>query len=114
MKANGVQVIDNDPEPPMVHPKSTHGVLMQLVEKSPNATQANRAGQVPDSSGVTGIVSYKCTVVFVKNVEHAIKSYEKLGLKLTFNLQNKAAGIIQAGFFLPAGGLIELIGPLDP
>jgi hypothetical protein len=47
----------------MVHPKSTHGVLMQLVEKPADAPRATKEGQVPDTSGVTGIVSYKCTVV---------------------------------------------------
>ena len=33
LKANGVRVIEDDPTHIMVHPKSTHGVLMQLVEK---------------------------------------------------------------------------------
>ena len=50
----------------------------------------------------------------MKNIEEAIESYQKLGLKLHFNIDNKAANIIQAGFFLRAGGLIELIGPRDP
>ena len=31
----------------------------------------------------------------------------------TFNFPNEAAGIVQAGFFLKGGGLIELIGPID-
>jgi hypothetical protein len=30
----------------------------------------------------------------------------------TFNFKNEAAGIVQAGFFLKGGGLIELIGPV--
>ena len=29
-----------------------------------------------------------------------------------FNFKNEAAGIVQAGFFLKGGGLIELIGPM--
>jgi predicted nuclease with RNAse H fold len=82
MKSNGVRVIETDPTHIMVHPKSTHGILMQLVEKAPDAPRATKAGQVPDTSGVAGIVSYKCTVVFVKDTEAAIKSYEALGLKL--------------------------------
>ena len=32
MKSNGVRVIETDPTHIMVHPKSTHGILMQLVE----------------------------------------------------------------------------------
>jgi catechol 2,3-dioxygenase-like lactoylglutathione lyase family enzyme len=82
MKANGVRIIETDPTHIMVHPKSTHGVLLQLVEKDPNAPRATKAGQVPDTSGVVGIVSYKCTVVFVKDAAKAIESYEALGLKL--------------------------------
>eukprot|EP00747_Dinoflagellata_sp_TGD_P179604 gnl/TRDRNA2_/TRDRNA2_30658_c0_seq1.p1 gnl/TRDRNA2_/TRDRNA2_30658_c0~~gnl/TRDRNA2_/TRDRNA2_30658_c0_seq1.p1 ORF type:complete len:294 (-),score=65.68 gnl/TRDRNA2_/TRDRNA2_30658_c0_seq1:44-925(-) len=114
MKGNGVRVIEDDPARIMVHPQSTHGILMQLVEKPKSAPLANKAGQVPDKSGVTGIVSYKCTLVMVKNVEEAISSYEKLGLKLTFKAPNKGAGIVQAIFLLKGGGLIELVGPLDP
>lgn len=114
MKSNGVRVIEDDPTHIMVHPKSTHGILMQLVEKRPDATTATRAGQVPDTSGVTGIVSYKCTVVFVLDVDVAVASYQKLGLKLTFKIKNEKAGIWQAGFFLPGGGMIELIAPQDP
>lgn len=82
MKANGVRVIETDPTHIMVHPKSTHGILMQLVEKEAGAPRATKAGQVPDTSGVVGIVSYKCTVVFVKDTTKAIKSYEALGLRL--------------------------------
>ena len=113
MKENGVRVIEDDPTHIMVHPKSTHGVLMQLVEKPANASRRNKAGQVPDTSGVTGIVSFKCCVIFVKDTKAAIASYERLGLRLTFEFENKAAGIVQAGFFLKGGGLIELIGPVD-
>lgn len=69
---------------------------------------------MPDTSGITGIVSYKCTVVFVKDADAAIQSYKALGLKPTFRFENEGHGIIQAGFFLKGGGLIELIGPLDP
>lgn len=116
LKENGVKVIDNDPHQIMVHPKSTHGVLMQLVEKAPDASRATKTGNVPDTSGLHGsIVSYKCTVVFVNDVDEGIASYKKLpGLKLGFDLKNKATGIRQAGFFLKGGGMIELIGPLDP
>ena len=113
MKENGVRVIEDDPTHIMVHPKSTHGVLMQLVEKPANASRRNKAAQVPDTSGVTGIVSFKCCVIFVKDTKAAIASYERLGLRLTFEFENKAAGIVQAGFFLKGGGLIELIGPVD-
>merc|ERR1719221_1650848 len=98
----------------MVHPKSTHGILMQLTEKPAAATRADKAGQVPDTSNVTGIVSYKCTVVFVKNIDDGVASYEKLGLKLSAKISNEAAGVIQAIFPLRGGGLIELIGPKDP
>ena len=82
MKGNGVRVIEDDPTHIMVHPKSTHGILLQLVEKEPDAPKATKAGQVPDTSGVVGIVSYKCTVVFVKDIETAINSYKALGLDL--------------------------------
>ena len=34
-------------------------------------------------------------------------------VRRTFNFPNEAAGIVQAGFFLKGGGLIELIGPID-
>ena len=34
-------------------------------------------------------------------------------MRRTFNFPNEAAGIVQAGFFLKGGGLIELIGPID-
>ena len=57
LKANGVRVIEDDPTHIMVHPKSTHGVLMQLVEKDPDAPEAIAAGQVPNSSSATGIES---------------------------------------------------------
>jgi methylmalonyl-CoA/ethylmalonyl-CoA epimerase len=50
MKSNGVRVIE-DRSFIKVHPKSTHGILMQLVEKTPDATTANKAHQVPDTSG---------------------------------------------------------------
>ena len=40
MKGNGVRVIEDDPTHIMVHPKSTHGILMQLVEKEPDAPKA--------------------------------------------------------------------------
>merc|ERR1712037_523394 len=104
MKGNGVQLVEDDPAHIMVHPKSTHGVLMQLVEKAPNAPRATKAGQaVPDTSNAKGIVSYKCTVIFVKDVDKAIASYTKLGLRLHFNIKNKAAGIRQGGFFLRGG-----------
>ncbi len=46
MKSNGVRVIEN-PTQTLVHPKSTHGILMQLVEKAPDAPTGTRAGQVP-------------------------------------------------------------------
>ena len=36
----------------MVHPRSTHGILMQLVEKEADAPKATKTGQVPDTSGV--------------------------------------------------------------
>jgi len=114
MKGNGVHVFEADPAHTLVHPKSTHGVLMQLVEKPPGAPRRNKAGQVPDTSGVTGIVSYKCTLVYVRDIAEAVASYERLGLRLTFRHENKAAGVVQAGFFLRGGGLIELVGPADP
>merc|ERR1712125_1863 len=104
MKSNGVNIIDSDPNRIMIHPQSTHGVLMQLTEKPADAPRATKAGQVPDTSGLMGkIVSYKCTVVFVKDIDAAIKSYEKLGLKNTFRLPNKKGGVVQAGFFLKGG-----------
>jgi len=112
MKSNGVKVIEGVQT--LVSPKSTHGILFQLVEKPASAPKRNKAGQVPDQSGVTGIVSYKCTVIFVADVDEAVSDYEKLGLKLTFKIENKKAKICQAGFFLRGGGLIELIAPLDP
>lgn len=115
MKSNGVQVFEADPTHVMVHPKSTHGVLMQIVEKPANAPVADKAGNVPDTSGNKGsIVSYKCCVVFVSDVDKGVASYEKLGLKRSFRIKNKKNGIIQAGFMLRGGGLIELIGPLNP
>jgi FtsP/CotA-like multicopper oxidase with cupredoxin domain len=83
MKSNGVEIFEFDPTHTMVHPKSTHGILMHLVEKEPDAPVATKAGQVPDTSdGTVGILSYKCTVVFVKDIDQAIRSYEALGLKL--------------------------------
>eukprot|EP01047_Picozoa_sp_COSAG01_P077701 COSAG01_NODE_14089_length_1497_cov_1.657368_2_plen_100_part_00 len=42
LQANGVRVVTSDPTHIMVHPKSTHGVLMQLVEKSPDAPFRNK------------------------------------------------------------------------
>ena len=59
MKDNGVRVIRDELSGMVkIHPKSTHGILMQLVEKSPNATKAIKpSGQVPDTSG-TLIRSY--------------------------------------------------------
>jgi hypothetical protein len=35
-----------------------------------------------------------------------------LWLVRTFRIENEVAGIVQAGFFLKGGGLIELIGPM--
>merc|ERR1719386_501000 len=52
LKDNGVKVIEDDPTHIMIHPKSTHGVLMQLVEKAPDAPKSTKDGQVPDTSGV--------------------------------------------------------------
>ena len=142
MKQNGVRILeDKNTGAVTVHPKSTHGVLMQLKEKEEGAPRAAKGGLVPDTSGKAGaIVSYKCTLIFVKDIKAAIATYEALGLKLHFEIENKAAHIIQvgawslmilfcsrskkkclcasfnqqAGFFLRGGGLIELIGPVDP
>lgn len=116
MRANGVKVVERAGQV-LVHPSSTHGVLIQLKEKEGQvaATKATKAGQVPDTSGVkAGIVSYKCTVIYVKDGEKAAASYEKLGLKKHFQMENKAANVLQTGFFLRGGGLIELISPLNP
>ena len=60
MKANGVRVIEDDPTHIMVHPKSTHGILMQLVEKEPDAPKATKQGQVPDTSGVEATTQAIC------------------------------------------------------
>jgi len=113
MKSNGVRIVTNGLGQQLVHPKSSHGLLIQLVEKPENAKRRNKVGQVPDTSGKdAAIVSYKCTVIFVEDLEMAIESYTKLGLKLTFKAPpNEAMGFTQALFFLRGGGMIELIGP---
>lgn len=115
MKKNGVRVMeDKHTGAVSIHPNSTHGILMQLVEKSEYTLKAGKGGQVQDLSGATGIVSFKCCLVFVSDIDVAVASYEALGLKKHFQIENKANGVYQAGFFLRGGGLIELIGPLDP
>ena len=69
---------------------------------------------MPNMSGVTGIVRYKCVVIYVKDIDLAIRSYEALGLKLKFKHRSETGGFVQASFFLSGGGLIELVGPMDP
>jgi hypothetical protein len=57
LKANGVRVVTSDPTHIMVHPKSTHGVLMQLVEKSLDAPFRNkvRNSELPELAPRGGV-----------------------------------------------------------
>ena len=113
MEKNGVRIVTNPIGQKLVHPKSTHGVLIQLVEKPKNALRRDEYGLVPETSGKDrSIVSYKCMVILVEDIDKAIDSYEKLGLRLTFkNKPNIAGGYTQAYFYLQGGGKIELVGP---
>ena len=87
--------------------------MIQLVEKPKNALRRDEYGLVPETSGKDrSIVSYKCMVILVEDIDKAIDSYEKLGLRLTFkNKPNIAGGYTQAYFYLQGGGKIELVGP---
>eukprot|EP01046_Picozoa_sp_COSAG06_P014121 COSAG06_NODE_866_length_11869_cov_7.914019_6_plen_251_part_00 len=118
MKARGVRVLDADPSHVMLHPKSTNGVLIQLEERDrpdgPGFTVATAAGNVPQQAGSTGIVSYKCCVVRVSDIQQGIKNYEALGLECSAVHENTETGMWQAIFRLQGGGLIELVAPLDP
>lgn len=88
LKRNKVRVLDADPAHVMVHPSSTHGVLLQLVEKHRTRAQLDAAaadtpGHVRDTSGLEGrIVSFKCIILYVQSVEQAVQSYQKYVLHL--------------------------------
>lgn len=98
LKRNKVRVLDADPAHVMVHPSSTHGVLLQLVEKPRTRAQLDAAaadtpGHVRDTSGLGGrIVSFECIILYVQSVEQAVQSYQKYVLHT--ELGNQAKNII--------------------
>ena len=61
-----------------VHPQSTHGVPIRLVEKVPGPARANAARQIMDTSGAIGVVGFKAAVVLVNDVvgvQHCFSSF---------------------------------------
>jgi hypothetical protein len=95
-----------------VHPRSTHGVLIRIYPvdsftAEPEAVQRNRA----QALGLSGVVR---VVIVVNDLDHAAQVYGQ-GFTIASGARglDAARGVATATFEPAAGGVIELVSPVD-
>src|SRR5262245_59487004 len=95
----------------VVHPNSTHGVLIRVYSVNSFRGRATAREQEADAPGLSGIAR---VIVAVYDLDHAVTVYgNKFALAIAEPIVDAKRGVRSAVCTPPSGGVIELVSVYD-